>query len=418
MAFLLKIAAGICLTFFYTYYHSDRSTADIWKYFDDAQVIYESRKDNPIHYLKLVSGIGSDSKELEPYVAQMKNWSPQSDRWLNYSKTKDFNLFNSNRMMTRFNAMILPFSIGNIFTHVLFICFLSMIGLTAFFKLIKNELEPHAGAAAMLIFLLPSTLIWCSGVLKDGLVLSLVCTLLYLLLSKIKQASIISVGIRIISAMCLCFLIALTKYYILVGLLPSICSFLILRISPVKLRPEKVYTGVIGFMVLLAITTSYLNSSTTIWTVLSDKREEGLKSAIWGDAKHQLFYDRVDSKPVAVLSRIPEALNNTLFRPAIFESISSPILIPAAIENLFLMVFIGFVLFNFNSNALKSELFFFLIYYCVVLAFIIGFTTPVTGGIVRYKTAILPFLSVALLSCLNYNAQLRLNSKINRLVFN
>jgi hypothetical protein len=416
VAFLLKIVAGIGLTLFYTHYHTDRSTADIWKNFDDAQVIWQSGKDNPMHYLKLVSGIDNASSELEPYIAKMKNWSPQSERWLNYSKTKDFNLFHSNRIMTRFNALLLPLSFGNIFTHVLWMCFLTVTGLTAFFRLIKNELRQHTGIAALLIFLLPSTLIWCSGVLKDGLILTLLCILLYLILSPVRTARIMKTVILVGSAIGLCMLIVLTKYYVLVALVPSLFAFTIMRISGRKFTPGKVYTSVIGLFVLTAIATSYFNSPTTIWTILSEKREEGLKSAIWGDAKHQLFYDRVAAQPAAILAKVPEALINTLFRPTILESLSSPVLLPSGIENLFLMAFFIYVLFNFNARVLKSELFFFFIYYCLVLAFIIGFTTPVTGGIVRYKTAVLPFLLVALLICLNSNAQLSFHTRLNKLI--
>src|SRR3954470_13055434 len=38
--FLLKIIAGIALWLVYTYYYTDRSTSDIWKYFDDGKVMF------------------------------------------------------------------------------------------------------------------------------------------------------------------------------------------------------------------------------------------------------------------------------------------------------------------------------------------------------------------------------------------
>jgi hypothetical protein len=42
IAFLLKVLSGIVLGLIYTYYYKDRSTADIWKYFDDGMVMFSA----------------------------------------------------------------------------------------------------------------------------------------------------------------------------------------------------------------------------------------------------------------------------------------------------------------------------------------------------------------------------------------
>ncbi|NLN72728.1 MAG: hypothetical protein GX140_00620, partial [Bacteroidales bacterium] len=40
--FLLKLFAAFCFYAVYTYYYTDRSTSDIYKYFDDATIMYNA----------------------------------------------------------------------------------------------------------------------------------------------------------------------------------------------------------------------------------------------------------------------------------------------------------------------------------------------------------------------------------------
>ncbi|MEO8733942.1 MAG: hypothetical protein ABI373_06400, partial [Flavobacteriales bacterium] len=46
--FLLKIAAGTALWWVYTYHYTDRSTADIYKYFDDGNVMFSALPAHPL----------------------------------------------------------------------------------------------------------------------------------------------------------------------------------------------------------------------------------------------------------------------------------------------------------------------------------------------------------------------------------
>ncbi|MFH1322145.1 MAG: hypothetical protein ABII90_16025 [Bacteroidota bacterium] len=59
--FALKIIVGVILWMIYTYYYTDRKSADIFKYFDDGEIIYNTLFVNPVHYLQLVLGIDTDA---------------------------------------------------------------------------------------------------------------------------------------------------------------------------------------------------------------------------------------------------------------------------------------------------------------------------------------------------------------------
>ena len=53
-AFLIKVFAGIAMWGIYSFYYSDRNEADIFKYFDDSQVMYEAVHENPKDYLNMM----------------------------------------------------------------------------------------------------------------------------------------------------------------------------------------------------------------------------------------------------------------------------------------------------------------------------------------------------------------------------
>lgn len=394
--FFLKAVAGIILTLLYTYYYSDRDTADIYKYYDDGQVIYSALQEDPVLYVELISGINEEDKRLEPYLNKMKNWTALSEPWLRFTHTSDYNFFNSNRIITRFNALIMPVSGGFIYTHILFMCFLSLLGFVAIYNLIKEHTVPARLETIGVIFFLPSLIFWCSGVLKDAFVLAMLCFLInkiFLLNRSFSfRKKMIDWLIILFSGIC----VVLTKYYVLVACIPSLISRLISFYLFRKVNPMRIYISVHALIFLLAIMHAEMTPGTNIFKVLTNKREEALKTAIWGDAKHLVFDDTVEPEISEIVFKIPESLLNSLFRPQLFEA-DDWILIPPALENLVIFIFLFLMLRKARFERKPPEIFWFFFFFSLSLACIIGFTTPVLGGIVRYKTAFLPFLLLALI---------------------
>src|SRR3972149_39043 len=66
--FILKIASGLGLWWIYTYYYTDRSTADIYKYFDDSKIIFGSLKNSVTDFFNLILGTGDDAHLKQYYL--------------------------------------------------------------------------------------------------------------------------------------------------------------------------------------------------------------------------------------------------------------------------------------------------------------------------------------------------------------
>ncbi len=169
-AFLMKVIAGFALTWVYSSHYSDRSTADIYKYYDDAKYMYAALNDEPFDYVKMVTSIGNDHPKFDTlYYSKMNHW---------YRKY-DYSVYNDNHTMIRFNALIMPISCGSFHVHTIIMCFIALLGLTALFLFFQEYFSDRLKLLYLSIFLLPSVLFWGSGVLKEGLLLFSLGFLIY-----------------------------------------------------------------------------------------------------------------------------------------------------------------------------------------------------------------------------------------------
>jgi hypothetical protein len=151
--------------------------------------------------------------------------------------------------------------------------------------------------------------------------------------------------------------------------------------------------------------------------IIQAKREEALKAAILGDAKHYLFVDNMENTALGFIQKIPEAAANGLFRPFLWETGNSPFIALTALENLMLiLLIIGTIAFPDKKQINDSKVLI-LLSFVLCLALIIGFTTPISGGIVRYKTAFIPALCSALVMLIDFSklsTRIKTNDKKNR----
>jgi hypothetical protein len=391
LLFLLKLIAGTGLTLVYTYYYTDKSTSDIYKYFEDGKVIYNVIKESPVDYAKLVTGIGANDTTLSHYLDDTKNWHEQSGEWLNLIKVKNFNYFNSNRLVMRFNAVVMLFSQGNIYVHVVFMCFLALLGGVALYRALAQYYRQKEKLLILLIFLLPGVLFWQSGVLKEGLLIFLTGTFIYNFFAVFnKPKPWLNIAVAILAML----FIILCKYYVALAMAPGIVAYTWYALAGKQNAGFKFaytfLTIMLGLVIILYAAPQYSPLNT-----LCDKRDESIKSAIFGEAKEYLFIDKVAPYPADVARKIPEVIKLSFVEP--LKVTTSPLILMATLENLLVLALIGLFMFYAQRRIESPAVFWFLLSYSVIILFVICFTTPVSGGLVRYKTAGIPFLLMALL---------------------
>src|SRR5690606_35752995 len=116
---------------------------------DDATIMYSSIEDNPMAYLRLISGIGMKTDPIaHSYYMRMT-----------HLEREYYNGFlNDNATIVRVNAVVMIFSLGYYHIHTVFWCFFAMIGLTAIFKLCVNHFPRKKWAMFLAVYLLPTVL--------------------------------------------------------------------------------------------------------------------------------------------------------------------------------------------------------------------------------------------------------------------
>jgi hypothetical protein len=380
IVFSLKVGAGLALWAIYTFYYTDRSASDIYKYFDDALVIYEAFKINPAHYVEIILGFNADGEHLSSYYQQMNHWD----------KEYDYGLYNDNRTIIRFNALILLLSKGNIHVHTIFMCFLSLLGLMGIYRTFAYAFPEKKAFIAVAIFFLPSVMFWGSGILKEGLlVFGLGIFVLSLFRLWKSGFSMLQFLIALLSFSLLLF----TKFYVVISLVPAVISLIILRFTGNK-SPLLVFALTHAVLVLIALNLYRLGGNYDVMAYISQKQHDFINVAAESNAGSIISIKEFSPEWQSLVLNLPQALFNVLMRPH-FLDIKSFIMLPAAFENLLLLALFFLCISYFKKPSKENTTYLFLaLFFTFLLSGIIGYITPILGAIVRYKVPLLPFLAI------------------------
>jgi len=391
--FVIKVFAGIVLSLIYTYYYTERNTADIFKYFDDSKVMYDALLNKPIDFFKMLFGFRNDTIYFnQNYYDVMNNWY----------RPYEPNVYNDNHTIIRFNALLRLFSFGYYNVHTVFMCFLSTIGLVALYKTFFPYLKEKSKELAIVLFLMPSVLFWGSGVLKEGLLifglgLVLLCfTRLVNNKFSIKNMIGIIIGLLILAYM---------KYYILTILIPLIVAYIIVAKTTARYAFLK-YIAVIVLFFGILLNIHLIFHQYNVLEMLSQKQNsfvylaESLNSGSLID--HHLLMPTFSD----FILKIPQSLFTVFFRPFIFE-INSPFILLAAFENLLFLILLIFSIFFLKTNKENYNILFFCLFFVLITFVLTGLTTPVLGAIVRYKVPALPFLAILFLLLIDKEKMLK-----------
>jgi hypothetical protein len=156
--FLMKVAAGLLLTVIYTFYYTNLSHNDIYRYFNDSAILSKVLFQNPVAWLKIMLGIGLNQPDVFKHLVDTQNFSHSCSDWVT-----------NNSFIIRLNVLLNYLSLTNIWINTLFFNFFSFIGLVALYKAIQSYFKPVESKLYLPIFLMPSVVFWSSGILKESI---------------------------------------------------------------------------------------------------------------------------------------------------------------------------------------------------------------------------------------------------------
>lgn len=397
--FVIKIASAFAITLIYTYYYKDNFESDIFKYFEDGKAIHSSIHNNPLDFLRLITGIGADNPHLDQYYKLTNFWF----------KEHDYGLLNDNRTIIRFNAISLIFSFGYLNVHNVFMAFLSFAGLTAIFKVFYQYFKDKRNLLLFSIYLIPSVLIWTSGVLKEGLVMFSLGFMLYyfdkLLNGKFIWKYILGLFLAI-------YLLFISKFYILLASLPGLLSIVVIKLLKSK-RYLLIYSAVHVLMFFSFFTFHLIFKQFNLSEIISTKqRDFVIMLNKDSHAGSQIDIPVLSPSFISFVKNTPNAIVNSFFRPHVFEIKSFMYIVPA-IENLIIILLFVMLIFFYKKNDPEKLLWlWFSISFVLILFVLCGLTTPVLGALVRYKVPALPFLFIIFITFIDFNKIIELSKHI------
>lgn len=376
IAWVAKGISALALIYIYTNVYPKRSEADIFKYFDDSKQLTILAYEDPSAFGRIFFGTW-ESKDL-PYLNRMNYWF----------RSYDHGLANDNRMVIRVNALMNLMTRGVYGINLVLFLFLSFLGCYWIYAFLLhfNARKPSAFVAA---FLIPSTLFWSSGILKESLLMFALGGFLWSLLSLSKKWELRYVMLGCLTLYMLLFL----KIYILCALAPMVLMYALYC-------HQKSWwiagLGTFGFMVLLYVAARFMMPQWSLFSTLQGKQFDFIQMAKSVNAGSQIWVIPMDGTWGTFLKLIPLGIWNTLYYPNA-EMLKNALSWVAFVENacLFLLI-IGAAVGVVQRKMAPMWVLGMLLFGFAVFS-LIGMTAPVVGAMVRYKAPVLPFLVFGLL---------------------
>ena len=379
--FLLKVMAGTALWWIYTYHFADRSTADIYKYFDSSKPMYDALWTKPVDFFQMLFGIRNDS----PYFSE--TYYRHMDHWF---RKYESNLYNDSHTMIRFNALVRIFSDGHFHVHTVFAAFLSFVGMTALCRAFVQALRGRERVLYAAVFLLPSVLFWASGVIKESLLFfgfGLFVWLAFRIMQK--RPRLIDMALMLFCTM----LLFLLKFYVLLSAIPALIALAWCRRSAGTVWIK--YAVVLTAYLAIGLNIHHVIDGFNVLDILHWKQRDFIGLATLMHSGSFAMPEPLEPTLWSFLKQAPYALFMTLAGPIIYPG-GGALGILAAMENIaILLIVVLCIVYRREIARIDLPLLLCCITFFTLLALVIGYTTPVMGAVVRYRTPLLPFVLIA-----------------------
>jgi hypothetical protein len=371
--FTIKIAAGIAYALFYKlpkYYEG----SDTWRFYNESIKETDWLLKEPLTFFKDLFVYG--------YNRSGNLFSGQNTYW---------NDLKSN-VIIKIMALMNVITFKSYYANIILFNFLFLFGLVALFKVFDKVFPGKKLLLIVAIFLLPSTLFWCSGIHKDGLILSATGLVIYYFYQKVNGR--IELKDTLLIALCLLLVFSL-RNYVVFALLPALWCW---YISKKTARPISVFAVIYALGIAAFFIVPFLIPALNFPLFLANKQNEFLQLQGTSAVTSVTLQPTIRS----YLSYLPHALDMAFLRPHVTE-IKNLSYLPAIMENVLLLVVILLSLFFHDKKQRLTPILLFFLFFSISILIIAGYTITLSGAIVRYRSFVLPLLITPLVCMIDSN---------------
>jgi hypothetical protein len=392
-ALALKVIGAIAVGLLYQFYYKGGDTYNF--HTQGSRHIWEAFVDSPMIAWELLTSNGYYSPGTYTYASKIIFFQDPASYFI-VKVAAFFDLFT----FSSYSATAVCFSL------------LSFAGgWMLFLTFYERTPTLHQWQAAATLFI-PSVIFWGSGLMKDTLTFAAIGSLTYsinYLLLKRK----FSVTTLVVLVLSIWVLFSVKKYILLCYLPAALLWIYIKKLAQIPSLMLKLL--VTPFVVATLILSGYY---AVILIGEDDPRYSLDRLAITAritaydigfysgrDAGSGYSLGELDGTFSGMLSKVPEAINVTLFRPYLWE-IRNPLMLLSAFESFVLIVLTIYVVLRKRLvffKALGEPTVIFCLVFSLTFAFAVGVSTFNFGTLARYKIPLLPFYVLALGYILNYS---------------
>ncbi|MBI3884047.1 MAG: hypothetical protein HY305_07560 [Sphingobacteriales bacterium] len=385
--FLLKVAAGSVNG--WVMFNYSNGTSDSWAYHIHALDEYHLLFIDPKTYALNIFQSGNSKGYAALFQSHGSYWNDMKDN-----------------LIIKLLSIFDVFSRGNYYINVIFFNFMVLFGNVGIYKVFAQIYKHKEKTLLLSCFLLPSFLFFSSSIHKEGLIVFAVGVVIYKLYHAFDQKRI-GFGSLFITIFCLGF-IFLQRNFVLLAMLPALLAWMVCIITQYK--PLKIFAGI--YIVGLIIFFATGKASSFNLPVFIVKKQ----AAFFELKKANSFVDTDTLYPnfISFVRNAPQAINHSMMRPYLPQKKNVYFLYPFAIEiliyNIIILLFFFFREQNDSMTGDNMAFILFGLFFSCTLLMVIGYTIPIIGAIIRYRSVYLPFLLTPFLCNIDWNA---ISSRIN-----
>jgi hypothetical protein len=391
----VKFGGAIFIALVYQFYYGG---GDTFNFFHHSQVINSALDDSVSNWLDLLFRRSPDvNPQLYKYTSQLEWYNDRSSYFVAIFGSI-FGLFNG----TSYIPIALLFA------------YFSFTGVWAMYRTFVNLYPKLHKELAIAFLFIPSTFVWGSAMFKDtvcmfGLGWLTYTTFRIFVNRDFSIKNLLMLGVSF-------YLIAVIKLYILLAFLPALALWLLLtyshKIKTIGLRwmVNLLFVAITvgGFFFLSKRFASEMNKYSLENVASTAAETRGWIAYSSGDEGSAYDLGAFDPSLLGMLTKFPQAVVVTLFRPFIWES-KKIIVLLSGLEALLFLYFTLKVIAKRKtrifSMVIKDPNLSFCLVFSIIFAFAVGISSYNFGALSRYKIPCLPFYAASLI-ILYYNFEI------------
>lgn len=342
--------------------------SDTWNYHNDGLVEYHLLFTNPKEYFTNLFYTGYSYGYHGILQTQNSFWNDLKDN-----------------LIIKLVSVLHIFSGGNYYINVVLYNFIIFFGGIGLYRVFQQVYQANKLLTAVVVFLLPSVLFFGSTIHKDGLVMALIGVVVF------NTAQSLQAGVtfkRMLFILLSLLLVFFFRNFVVMALLPALVSWVIAHRK--NISPVKTFVPVYAATLFLFFTIQYVLPPVNLQVYMVQKQADFF-TLEKGNTSIQM--DTLQATPGSFIRIAPKALQHGLLRPFITDGGLSKMLLPLAFELIFYEILVLlFLFFRRRHFTFKHPFIFFSLFFGLSLCLVIGYTVPVIGAIVRYRSIYLPFI--------------------------